>query len=164
MKCGFLASWSHLPAVGARADARAAELDADSGRSRIRVIRFDVADPVLVNVAAQQHGIGERVLAHRGDQAAARGRVAVPAVVPERLAASLPEVPRAEERSAAPRTFQLVLPRAKASSSQRSCVAPSSVRMGSSHAAHCAGSTLLDPVLPSRLHTCGARYCRSSSR
>jgi len=63
-----------------------------------------------------------------------------------------------------PSTFQPLLPRAKASSSQASCAAPSNVRLGSCHSAQPAGLTVPEPALPSRVQACGSRYCRSSTR
>ena len=69
----------------ARADAGAAELDAHRRAGRVGIDGLDVADPVFMNVAAEQHGVGDRVPAQRVAEAPARGGVAVPAIVEQDL-------------------------------------------------------------------------------
>ena len=57
-----------------RADTGPAEFHPDRGTGRVRIIHLDVPDPVLMHVAAEQDGIGERALAHRRDESRARRR------------------------------------------------------------------------------------------
>ena len=78
-----------------RADAGAAKFDPHSRASRLGIVLFDMAHPVLMHIATQKNRVGNSMLLQRLRQAGASGLVTVPAIVPQ----GLPTADLAPERA-----------------------------------------------------------------